>query len=988
MNWKSKIFSLSLLACLISCEDGLETGYTGKGDGSLRIIASSPSGYTQTRATDELDVFIDSTKFYLYATKTTANGEDWDVNYLLKNPNPDPTKQDALAVGVADAEEKLGNAVRITAYTNSDNPEYEKLYSIASKFNEKPLNLYGIVAASNGREEREALETELSRSQYTFYRSDGKSAAVLMSHYAEDESGNEIATRKPLPDIMWSGSLKNLTPFENSGDIIMPFSHVLSKLRFHAIYIDNDIKEENKIVMTGFRLLDYKKGLLKFSDGLFDYNYDGSNTYLHRNEWIDITLPKDGVIPRDKQSLEQEGGGAGSDNQLDQFRLPDPFAIARIFPTYNTSYDNKFDADLTDDEPGVPVGSLQDGDISDEHTVKIEITYTIGGKARTLTVPLKNVGKNFAFAPNHEYDIVLTFTTESVVVAIEPMYYNYVDKSLPLDEYELGEPIDFGGVLWAAENLGATSANPTANAEAWERARGFYYQYGRNIPYYARGSVLDPHPTAPATNSWDKDVPHTLYKSLPADKKKNVYIPSSTDERGFYGTQDGHGARAYPYIHALWEKEIEDAGDTIKGYINFLSKYRFYSSQVNNGQSSPGKNFSDPYIADYIVSDPVTYPPSSVAYSAYYNIGDYRYARYWDQDKTKPQNWDMSTSQNNESDPCPKGWRLPNRAEFLSIFPYDHRCGDITFTPGWMDNKGLNGDARAFGGYGENPFDHTSGILVEPVPKDEDDPSRDYKGLSSIYVGIYKDGEGYNDLVAEQRSTTGTGNNQKFEVTQPKEGWGTIYCIKCAGTEEAYALRWQLKIVGYDPITKTVTDANINPPHQNTNTDHLFKGRGVIVISKYELGQNRQHAYLHYRELNDTEKSTYAHLPDDKRPDYKCIVFSNEGKKDITWNVYNAGVSREIDIDWNHPDGVMYLPIPGYIIMTSAGLQALLYSGREAIYWAADNGTDDTKGHFGTSVRIKFSGDYSSRFLYNTLDEYIANGGNIRCVRDTRAGLN
>lgn len=984
MDWKSKIFGLSLLTCLISCEDGFETGYTGRGDGSLRIIATAPSGYMQTRAADELDAFIDGTKFYLYATKTTDSGEDWDINYLLKNPNPDPAKQDALAVGVADADEKLGNAVRITAYTNDDNPEYEELYSIASKFNEKPLNLYGIVAASNSQEEREELEAELSRSQYTFYRNEGKPAASLISHESEDET----YSNKPLPDIMWSGSVKNYTPFEYSGDIVMPFFHVLSKLRFHAIYLDNEVTAENEIVITGLKLKDYKKGLLNFANGLFDYNYDDSNTNMQRNGWIDISIPEEGVEPTSKQSLEEDENGTDSGNQLDPFSLPDPFAIARIFPTYNTSYDNKFDADLTDGTPGVPVGSLQNGDISDAHAVYIEVTYTMGGKNLQLSVPLKNVGKNFAFAPNHQYDIVLTFTTESVVVAIMPLYYDYIGKELPLDDYELGEPIDFGGVLWAAENLGATSADPTASAEAWERARGFYYQYGRNIPYYARGSVWDPYPEVVATNEWDNDIPHTLYNLSPDGREDNVYIPSSSDERGEYGTKHGHGARAYPYIPALWEKEIEDEdGDKNAGYVNFLAKYRFYSEKITNGQSEPSKNFSDPYIADYIISDPNTYPPNSVAYSAYYP-GNWQYARYWNRDEEMPQNWDLSTSMSNESDPCPKGWRLPTRAEFLSIFPYDHRCGDITFSPGWMDNKGNNGDARAFGKYEdvENPFDdhQKNGYFADPVAANATDG--DYKGLESIYVGIYKDGEGYNDLMEEHRKYDEV-EEDEFVVDIPQEGWGSIYCIKCAGTEEAYAIRWQIKIVGYDPMTDTFTEANVNPPHQHTYSKGNFRGRGVVVISKYELGQDRRHAYLHHRELTDGEKAAYNHLPEEKRPDRKCIVFSNEGKN-LTWNQYDAEESEEIKIDWNHPDGVMYLPIPGYIIMTSSGMQALLYSGREAIYWAADNGSNNDNGHFGSAVRIKFSGDYASRFMYNTLDEYIANGGNIRCVRDTRADLN
>ena len=42
-------------------------------------------------------------------------------------------------------------------------------------------------------------------------------------------------------------------------------------------------------------------------------------------------------------------------------------------------------------------------------------------------------------------------------------------------------------------NLGATSADATKSIQSWEASRGFYYQFGRSIPYYLNGSCLDPN---------------------------------------------------------------------------------------------------------------------------------------------------------------------------------------------------------------------------------------------------------------------------------------------------------------------------------------------------------------------------------------------------------------------------------------------------------------------------------------------------------------
>ena len=42
-------------------------------------------------------------------------------------------------------------------------------------------------------------------------------------------------------------------------------------------------------------------------------------------------------------------------------------------------------------------------------------------------------------------------------------------------------------------NLGATNADATKSIQSWEASRGFYYQFGRSIPYYLNGSCLDPN---------------------------------------------------------------------------------------------------------------------------------------------------------------------------------------------------------------------------------------------------------------------------------------------------------------------------------------------------------------------------------------------------------------------------------------------------------------------------------------------------------------
>ncbi len=940
MKCKYIIITIALLVCAISCEDGLDRRWNIEGENGFNIFASAPSQYQKTRVGGEVSHFIDSTKFYLYATEYLEDGtEGWGINYLLKNYNKfESGSKDHLAIAMANEDVMRGNnEVRMEGFISKN---YGDMYAIADKFpdNAKKINFYGMVIASNTQEERRYLENS-QREKYQFIREAGKPAALKVSYHEIDDA-TQTTNIVPLPDLMWSDSLKNYSAFDKSGDIRMPFKHVLSQLRFYATSLDEDMAE---IKITSLKLTDYDGGIVSMKDGLFEYDLNGDGVISGRKETITIGEDLDYVVPRTSPD---------KDN---------PFAVSRIFPTAHTTYDNKYIA-----KAAVP----------DDHAVNITVGISVDGDSeKLLSAPLKLANENFAFAPNHYYEIVLSLTAETVVMTVQPLYYEYVSEPTILDEYEVGEPIDFGGILWAAENLGATSSNPTANAEAWERARGFYFQYGRNIPYYVRGSVLDPYPEASGSNTWDKESIQYLYSTLPEGKDKNINIPSGAEAKGYYD-EAGHGARAYPYIPALWEHEIEKSnGNKNTGYTNFLKNYIFYSSKLpdpGTGQTNPSKNFSDPYIANYIITG--DYAPSSVAFTTYIkDNGNYLKARYWNKKQTVPKNW-SDASGNNESDPCPKGWRLPTMDEFLSIFPYDHCCGDISFNPA-IDGSN---DACAFGNYAKpnKTFNHSgSDSFVETVAAKAS--NGDYNGQASVYVGIYKDGKGYNNLLSQIADKAG-------KVSQYKEGWGTIYCIKCAGTPNAYAVRWQIEIVGYNPITKQA-EAGINPPHQETGAQP-FLGRGVLVISKYELGTNKEDIYLSKRALTTAEKAAYSHLDASIRPENKCVAFTN-ADNNLAWNNYVQGTSKEVNIDWDHPDGILYIPIPGYVIANSGGSQALLYPGREALFWSSNNGVSNANGDFATAVRVKFSGSYESRFLYSTREEYIANGCNIRCVRDTRAEI-
>lgn len=115
---------------------------------------------------------------------------------------------------------------------------------------------------------------------------------------------------------------------------------------------------------------------------------------------------------------------------------------------------------------------------------QVSVTACSSSPTKTVSFPLRNVDETgndtgpFIFESNHEYTLLITVLDDDVrTIAIAPQVYE--DIIVPLDP-PLGQPVTFANLMWMDRNLGATSADCEND---WENTRGYYYQYGRNIPY-------------------------------------------------------------------------------------------------------------------------------------------------------------------------------------------------------------------------------------------------------------------------------------------------------------------------------------------------------------------------------------------------------------------------------------------------------------------------------------------------------------------------
>lgn len=370
----------------------------------------------------------------------------------------------------------------------------------------------------------------------------------------------EMADR--LPDLMYSNNLKDQTAAANGYRLRMDFKHALCKLNFRIVRQDeseDDIKELEsvaleRIVVKGTR----ESGTFDIAEGTWNYEGDADASYART--YYDST---DGMpIKTSNENVKPDGGDF------------------LIFP-------NEADEEIV-------VAVTLSG-----------ITGIAGDK--TVEYPLRAVSETgldegvFRFQSNHQYTLVITVLKDDVrVVAIAPQVYDWVP--VDNDDY-LGQPVTFAGLMWMDRNLGAKSADCEND---WENCRGYYYQYGRNIPY-----ILDMD-------------------------KYELAVKGGNKTYEFLYTYNQKGEKVYGGLQAASTKTITNAdGTTTKVPV-----------RGRNIAINPG----DEGIYEYI------YDTGS---------GTWMYAESGGEDPFNNTYW----MEGPENHPCPKGWRLPTKEDFATFLP-------------------------------------------------------------------------------------------------------------------------------------------------------------------------------------------------------------------------------------------------------------------------------------------------------------------------------
>lgn len=366
----------------------------------------------------------------------------------------------------------------------------------ANKFNGRTLNFYGV--------------TNSTATPVTI--SDNK--GIPTSHIAYEAN-------KPLTDVMWAKK-ENQTN-KNSGTITLPFGHTLSKLNLYVMKSRDDY-DSQKVILNEVSLKDYKEGYLDMSTGKFAFNSGDK-----RNQEVSVLSGATQEVTTTATPVTSAG-----------------VAVApMIFPTRKATVK---------------------GDIED-HALQVTVKVTIGDKETIQTTQITSILAEdpqapevpFNFESNHEYDMVITVTGQSLVVTIVPRVYDWIPVEEIKPDPDVNGSMTIGGITWMDRNVGASSGDPLASDQDWENSRGYYYQFGRNIPFYIKTKVDKSGVTyAPTHGNWH-DAESMPYPFIPGHMDDGPSNQSTAD----IAINPTESSKRFNFIYkTYWDSELKDISRT------------------------------------------------------------------------------------------------------------------------------------------------------------------------------------------------------------------------------------------------------------------------------------------------------------------------------------------------------------------------------------------------------------------------------------------
>lgn len=782
--------------------------------------------------------------------------------------------------------------------TGEDNHQYIKVANASSDFSFNP---------ATDRERAEGADSKRTIDFYgfTYYNEnhyparDTKENFVPLGHNGDaqgdnpanwyyetpdlSDQDNDGFPKDSLRDLMW-GRLLNRNIENSPAHCHLEFRHTLSQLTFEVMQQSSPTDETTglyDIRIAGIRLKNvYSQGRIRLSDGLL--------TVTKGTTAVGVTPDVSALLAK---------------------RIPvksERFSTSLVFPTYGEDYDLAPGVEaLSQGETyalGVEVtlqGSRNDllrfarrAYPGQDYASKVTL---VEGDTFRLTLPdfpLPRTVKAKADDPDqlylragYSYTVRISFLADGVFIVTQiPQKVLWIsgegtvngtgDASDGVFDYQLkatGNPIYFGGSIWMDRNLGAEEWNASDPETDPDRLQGYYYQPGRNVPYWPFYKAKD-NSLPTVQERWNVPLVNTLGNSFSSGRMK--------------------------FFPVLPDYMVRTAGK------------KWYSLNENGWQSTEVTNYQ--HAANEVVEKEVydQWTPGGANSQTYMRAAKYPRKR-----------WEDGPSQQ----PVPPGWRVPTMDDYLQIYPSCSAAGNYAFMNGptrtsdlqWSDGTnhlsnesilrvcipfyrpGMPKPSVIKADKQGNPYWPCYNLWEQlreqygesgnyPSARTWNAPDVDYAngfcpaydpapGQVSVYLIVRKqDAIGSciePEALRQEIAKKPAGN---LDLNSIKK-WGTVYAIKALHTPEAYAMRWRLEV---SPKVQTVTMGG--EKEKGTKSPVFY-----LRIDRYKLSDP----------VNaDLTSLTYEHL-----------------------------------VDWSNPSATMFLPVTGMANLKSPD-SGLYYYGIESVY--------------------------------------------------------
>lgn len=699
--------------------------------------------------------------------------------------------------------------------------------------------------------------------------------------------GLDLATYgEAFPDLMYSNNLKGCT--SRMGILEMDFTHALSKIQV-------EIARQEMTDLEGMKLKSVSLVNTYGSGELDIVNGTWANRKTEAAEGVSteiVITDEETEVPVDPVMLKKGGNDA----------------FAYIIPNENSS---------------------------EVVSVKI-VLLTASGEEKVFTYPLyaspedgsEEQSAPFIFKQNHRYVLSIILLDEGVrVVAVLPQMYDWID--VPVDTY-MGQPVNFGGLMWMDRNLGAESADCEND---WAKTRGFYYQFGRNIPY-----ILDAEKFVKRNQSVKNVFRTQAGKTTQLDIGYEYFFTYNDKSEKVYGAVQG-GTQTWHNFYFVAEQEVngqkvgwvnDGAGWVWKGakLINYTSSTVPHYSQVN-GAFIPGNPFwtvtqQGAEGSDYArwMEPPVT--SGNIAINPgdpgiYHFIWD---ARYYT-DYLQSGAWCVTDCKAPMDDNQYNHWRNLTIDEWTNLYGGWNTGSTYPAYKGWLLNHGCP-DTRTEDTDKVNYY--WADNYGNPIPDNHPCPKGWRIPTKEDFAGIFPDHNIENTWAKEPIAMCVLNETYGDVLTQHKEaaaygidhaGRKVIYLIKRLGEEECYRLRL------------------------------LWKDSNLTRNQFYGLGSTEGDHNMQYLEISRYSGNSSMNFDKYYNAEVGYIYTSNPGGSTA---IEGASINKEVrvmtgaelnnlgfltDFDWDTPTEVMQIPICGFIY-TAMGVDGMYGDGDMTILRCTD----------------------------------------------------